>query len=127
MAQIAIGISALTHFAGISTCLRQRRGTFAQSAESAAYMLDVAPDEIAEHAERLITRYSTAATELLNANKIQEAYDLLYKALPLAQSVDNHQFPIAGCLSVTYRCDAPPEGKLARRYHLAGSGSRIAP
>jgi len=35
-------------------------GKFAQSAESAAYMLDLAPDEIAEHAERLTVRYSTA-------------------------------------------------------------------
>jgi len=33
-------------------------GKFAQSAESRAYMLDLAPDEIAEHAERLIGSFT---------------------------------------------------------------------
>jgi serine/threonine protein kinase len=64
-------------------------GRFAQSAESAAYVLNLAPAEIAEHADSLIIRYSAAATEMLNANKVQDAYDLLYKALPLAHSREN--------------------------------------
>src|SRR5260221_673160 len=68
-------------------------GRFAQSAEAAAYMLALAPDEIAEHAERLTARYAPAATELLNAGKVQEAYDLLYKALPHAHSISNTSIP----------------------------------
>src|SRR5258708_4056257 len=64
-------------------------GKFARSAEAAVRVLGMAPADIAEHCESLVQRYSAAATELLNSAKVQDAYELLNRALPLAQACDN--------------------------------------
>jgi len=64
-------------------------GKFARSAEAAVRVLGMAPADIAEHCENLIQRFSAAATDLLNGGKVQDAYDLLNRALPLAQACDN--------------------------------------
>lgn len=64
-------------------------GKFARSAEAAVRVLGMAPADIAEHCDNLVQRYSAAATELLNGGKVQDAYELLNRALPLAQACDN--------------------------------------
>jgi len=67
-------------------------GSFLSSATAAVNVLNVAPDEIEEHCESLITQYAAATTKLLNMKGdkyLNEAYELLYRALPLAQSCNN--------------------------------------
>jgi tetratricopeptide (TPR) repeat protein len=64
-------------------------GKLTESAQAAAKVVEFAPTELEEHCEALIEQYSAAGTELLNNNKVQEAYELLNPAATLTTLCEN--------------------------------------
>jgi serine/threonine protein kinase len=61
-------------------------GKIMESAQAAIHVMNMAPAELEEHSKSLVHQYAAAATQLLNGNQVHDAYDLLQRALPLAQT-----------------------------------------
>jgi serine/threonine protein kinase len=59
---------------------------FFESADAVLTVLDLGQADLADHGETLLSSYRTAATRWLEAGRAQEAYDLLNRVLPLAQT-----------------------------------------
>src|SRR5262249_44551782 len=61
-------------------------GRYLESVEAAYEAMTLSPDTFAEYAEPLLNTYAMAAAGWLSENSAESAYDLMSRAIPLAEN-----------------------------------------